>query len=1308
MARQTMQQHANTFSKGMNKDLDYSLMEPSMYLHAENLRLVADEANSTGALENVKGNTRIITKTSDGSGGYYYLIGYTVNGEKAVLFYVSDDESHSAIYKAVFDGNQLSTHEEIYNDSGLSEQLGFTKDTDISAILRKENTNIERLYWLDGDNGLMYLNIANAPDSLKENGNYISPNNFLPTPSFPFKYTDIQLSSIGNGSFTAGMVQYAYQFVSKSGSQTPISPLTGLYHITKSNEQATSTTEYKGTEIEEDANKSFTFNISIDDTSAVPDLYDEIKVYSIFYKQLGQVPVISEMNSISIESSSYEYKFTDDGQNYIGELTLTELLAESSAVTSSTSIISNAQLLESKDNRLFLADVETKTVGIDIGNYDPRAFRYNSSGYTMLQNSDGTYIKNNSGQPQLVKSVVENTDLDIDAINPYNSGSIFTKDTINQFKYKSDGSTLGAEGANIDIDLEVKQVTLDDSNDAKKNSISEKDSKYGFKNYASPYYTANFQSYQRDEIYRFAIKFFDDFGNETSPLWICDFRMPHIYDPDWGYKLHEEQTNKLIANVISPKFTIKNFPSGVTSYQILRTERTSNDKSIISQGIVRPTMNNDYDGSNPNRDRSGWQTCVSPREQDLFNYENFSINNELLEFYSPDISFYTDSYPLDGDEMEIIGYLDDYLSLTINNGKTYILNDDYTADNKLRSRMHKFYKAISKSITIDQPQEAKILWSKENLLEGDFPETTNFFSESIGGYTYWTYLLKEASKDRFARKNASMVYGISDASTQRNIVDSYAPFNDNGTKEFNAPMIANYRRNNYDLMYGGNTYAARNNNKYVSITNIIESSTNTITPYRGDTFVSSFDIQPISYEWGLASGALSGVSLGEVNIIPLESTINMELRMGTYATGQSDPTVDFKYMNQDGYEDRNIDPLYVYNTVYSRNNNIKKDAIITEEQKARTTNVFNNRIVSSDQKINGEKSDSWLRYPANNYIDVDSSYGTITELLKHSNRLYYFQERGIGVVSVNDRSLIQDQSGQQLVLGTGTLLSRFDYLSTDFGCSHRHSIVETLRGIYWFDIYTNSIVRMSRDQYNNMQIISLSKANSMQPFMNKYDFNDCVSGKDEKHDEVLFTLSNDSGDIKTLVFNERMGVFQSLYSIDATNYINVNRNLLSTNDNNSIYIHSRDDANYGEFYGTVNDSTLKTLVSPNIGLTKVFDVMNYINQSEDSEGNFQFYDTFDQIRVYNTYQNSDWVTLVYNDTITKRGKDWSLQIPRNAVTVDLEENPNIFSDANLDASKDYKERMRDKYLFVDFVYQNDDGYRFNIPVVITKYRISYR
>jgi hypothetical protein len=49
-------QTVNNFIKGLNKDIDKSIVSKDSYLDARNVRIVTQEGQSSGALENIKGN----------------------------------------------------------------------------------------------------------------------------------------------------------------------------------------------------------------------------------------------------------------------------------------------------------------------------------------------------------------------------------------------------------------------------------------------------------------------------------------------------------------------------------------------------------------------------------------------------------------------------------------------------------------------------------------------------------------------------------------------------------------------------------------------------------------------------------------------------------------------------------------------------------------------------------------------------------------------------------------------------------------------------------------------------------------------------------------------------------------------------------------------------------------------------------------------------------------------------------------------------------------------------------------------------
>lgn len=404
--------HVNTFGKGMNKDLNYGNIDNSMYLHSENFRLSSDKGNSTGIIENVSGNRLIvnldnyITYPED-----YTLIGSTVNGNTVILFYffeshLIEDDTSSHIYKAVIEDNNLKDNSfvELYNDRNSDTKLGFSPNSDITSILVKENNKIERLYFLDVKGyfpGLKSINISEAPDSLKdEEGNFIDSRYFDSngsTENYTFSVNNDNeispvLTDVGNGYFKSGMVQYAYRFLTDEGKMSSISPLTGLFHITESMESGSNTREYKGTHVDENSYKSFVFKIDINNTDII-DFYNSIRIYSIYYKSLASEPKINILNDIPISSSIV---FSDIGSGYVGYLTLEELLVELNPMTSKVSNLEDASVLESKDNRLFLADIDSGNCEVDISNYDARTYRFNNSNGCKVYDTNGDYYEINN------------------------------------------------------------------------------------------------------------------------------------------------------------------------------------------------------------------------------------------------------------------------------------------------------------------------------------------------------------------------------------------------------------------------------------------------------------------------------------------------------------------------------------------------------------------------------------------------------------------------------------------------------------------------------------------------------------------------------------------------------------------------------------------------------------------------------------------------------------------------------------------------------------------------------------------------
>ena len=88
--------------------------------------------------------------------------------------------------------------------------------------------------------------------------------------------------------------------------------------------------------------------------------------------------------------------------------------------------------------------------------------------------------------------------------------------------------------------------------------------------------------------------------------------------------------------------------------------------------------------------------------------------------------------------------------------------------------------------------------------------------------------------------------------------------------------------------------------------------------------------------------------------------------------------------------------------------------------------IYPQRTVYSQLKTNGEFIDNWMTFKAADFIDVDSRYGEVTNLLTVNDIIYYWQNRAFGKFSVNERSLISDQNNNTIQLGQSGVLQRND------------------------------------------------------------------------------------------------------------------------------------------------------------------------------------------------------------------------------------------------------------------------------------------
>lgn len=195
----------------------------------------------------------------------------------------------------------------------------------------------------------------------------------------------------------------------------------------------------------------------------------------------------------------------------------------------------------------------------------------------------------------------------------------------------------------------------------------------------------------------------------------------------------------------------------------------------------------------------------------------------------------------------------------------------------------------------------------------------------------------------------------------------------------------------------------------------------------------------------------------------------------------------------------------------------------------------------------------------------------------------------------------------------------------------------------------------------------------------------------------------------TIAYNDFIDAFTSFYSFTPPVYLNdLSRFVSPSDDLMQLWRHG--DGLYGSFYRTIYPSKLSLIINPYPTETKVFDNYEMITDSIDDTNYANPVnipdDTFDSIRIYNDYQNTDFrqVTQVSR----RKERTWNLSYLRNRVLYNTVPT-DIFAPSELSLTdKSFGERMRDKYVIVDLIYDNASNNRLQLSSFKTAYKKSPR
>lgn len=495
--------------------------------------------------------------------------------------------------------------------------------------------------------------------------------------------------------------------------------------------------------------------------------------------------------------------------------------------------------------------------------------------------------------------------------------------------------------------------------------------------------------------------------------------------------------------------------------------------------------------------------------------------------------------------------------------------------------------------------------------------------------------------------------------------------------------------------YGGSDYQTRQLNTYYSYGDyhIIDKTRNVQNPvvFDGDCFIEPFEYVSWHKAYFKSDEHKYMPTFSVVYSIPVETNINLTLTDGTEFSRKYD---------EDGITNIQIEPsdvnelfvqeepLYRYNTVYSQNPIAKLFEADSENADESSKNKLDYRVYYSERKDNDERRDNWLTFKPANYLDVDTRYGQITELRTFHNQLLFWQESAAGLLSVNERVQITDDSNMPLILGTGGVLSRYDYMNTRNGMKAGQFVDAQSDGmLIWWDENNGEICAYSGEGAN---VLTLSKSKSVQNFINKQITDngpvvEPIISYDKKFNEfILNILNGDDHNSGSLIYSEMAQAFTGLYTIYPKFYIAFNGGLLLIDDKNNI-------AKWNK-------------ISPKnaVGIDGEKELKPYLKYVVNK--NPQFVKVFDQAefggRFYYHYEN---------DGIKHISSDFSTPLKQHGHLNGNEISDREYSfryDVPREDGADFGKRLRGKSMQVELS-SDSNSTDFSLQYITTKFRISW-
>lgn len=574
--------------KGMQRDLSASAFSPEYAYENRNIRIMPTDESTLFSMVNEKGNL-----TTDIENIGHTLLGTPIGqaqiDDNWVIFTTSKSlGSDDRIYKLWFNEDSKLEGKLLYLGG-----LGFSTDHPIETLSFYENSDIKKIYWVDGLNQPRVINIMAADEIIQK----------WTDTSFDFvqrlklqEVVNINRDIVTNGNFSPGVIQYAFTYVNSYAQESNIFYTSPLYYISYNN---------RGANPEDKIGNSF--NIAID---KVDKNFEYVRVYSIHRTSIDAIPTIKRVVDLAIAIPG-RYRLP-----YFADIYNTEdirVLSVSSGSYTSLTLIPN----ESTDpvHKWVLNSSQYSQVSLPGGN-----IVYIEKGKTLeiivsnpgIQGDTRLYYQNNIlDDPSTYILVDDYSKSHVSYTDTGESGDIIDP---TELLYVGGEEIIASTIAQKDNTLFLGDIILNRSliSSTVKDYCKSLTPTFGVIGHAIespeptgyyPYYnslkqsSADIKTFKYLETYRLGLQFQHYTGKWSEPVWVKDVRNTVHIESNYSSK---EIVNLIQCDVLFKNRTIINelLSQGYIRVRPLIVFPSLYDRECICQGILCPTVYNVQDRYN--------------------------------------------------------------------------------------------------------------------------------------------------------------------------------------------------------------------------------------------------------------------------------------------------------------------------------------------------------------------------------------------------------------------------------------------------------------------------------------------------------------------------------------------------------------------------------------------------------------------------------------------------------------------------------------------------------------------------------------